>query len=202
MKEVKTVKGFRKALAGEIGIEQTEKLFESFHERYRELIEDNPDETPELKEHSVKIIYPSIAMADTLQKFGWSREKAIDWIYDYFEKDAEAGAASMRLMLKIPFAYKLVPGMFLSVQEKDFGANAGFDSEIVVNEKDHTVFHMLKCPYNDIFRRYGYPELVKCLCHQDDVKNSSMHKYLKWERSETLGQGDDHCDFDIRIEKK
>ena len=199
MKKNKTMKGFQKKLRREIGRDEAEKIMSSSYIRFQELLDENSGESRELQEHSVKIIYPAIALADTLQSSGWTREKAVSWIYSYFEEDAERDAASMRIMLKIPFAYRLVPGMFLSVQEKDFGTRAGFESKVIVNEKDHIEFHMLKCPYNDLFRKYGYPDLVCCLCHQDDVKNGNMHRKLVWSRKETLGSGGDHCDFSMEI---
>ena len=199
MKENRTVKGFRKELGLEFGKDEVESIMASFYLRYRELLDENPGETPELQEHSVDRIYPTIAMADALQKSGMTREESVSWLHDLWERSAEKEAQSMRMMLKIPFSYRLVPGMFLSVQERNFGDKAGFVSKVISNERSHTVFHMLKCPYNDIFRRYGYPELVDCFCHQDDVKNERMHSRLEWKRENTLGSGGDHCDFSMEI---
>lgn len=199
MKENRTIKSFRKALRRDFGKETAERMLSSFDNRYSALLEENPGESEELQEHTSRLIYPAIAMADTLQKFGRTRSEAVEWLYDEFERAAESEAASMRMMLKIPFAYRLVPGMFLKVQKRDFGEEAGFVSKVVLEQKDHTVFHMLKCPYNDAFRRYGYPELIRCFCHQDDVKNGRMHPRLKWSRRHTLACDGPYCDFSMEI---
>ena len=155
MKENRKIRGFRKALTSEFGKEKAERIMKDFWPRYEEILSENPGESKELQEHSRDIIYPTVAMADALQKNGMNREEAVSWLYRWFEKEAEGEARSMQMMLKLPGAYRLVPGMFISTQEKSFGKNAGFESRIILNEKNHTHFDMLKCPYNDLFRKYG-----------------------------------------------
>ena len=54
---------------------------------------------------------------------------------------------------------------------------------------------MMKCPYHDTCAEYGCPELCRCFCDSDDVSYTGLHPKLIWERSMTLGRGNDRCDF-------
>ena len=60
---------------------------------------------------------------------------------------------------------------------------------------------MMKCPYHDTCVAYGYPELCRCYCDSDDISYAGLHPKLIWERSMTLGRGDDRCDFCMKIMK-
>ena len=60
---------------------------------------------------------------------------------------------------------------------------------------------MMKCPYHDTCAEYGCPELCRCFCDSDDISYTGLHPKLIWERSMTLGRGDDRCDFCMKIEK-
>ena len=60
---------------------------------------------------------------------------------------------------------------------------------------------MMKCPYHDICAEYGCPELCRCFCDSDDISYAGLHPKLIWERTMTLGRGDDRCDFCMKIIK-
>ena len=40
-----------------------------------------------------------------------------------------------------------------------------------------------------------------CFCDSDDISYTGLHPKLIWERSMTLGRGDDRCDFCMKIIK-
>ena len=58
---------------------------------------------------------------------------------------------------------------------------------------------MMKCPYHDICTEYGCQELCRCFCDSDDISYTGLHPKLIWERSMTLGRGNDRCDFCMKI---
>ena len=80
-----------------------------------------------------------------------------------------------------------------------FGESSGFELRDTKTEKDICHIDMLSCPYNSICRACGCPELTKLFCGSDDTAYGNMHKKLSWERTKTLGRGDDCCDFILRI---
>ena len=58
---------------------------------------------------------------------------------------------------------------------------------------------MLECPYMNICRKYGCPEIVPAFCASDDVAYGNMHPKLVWGRTKTLGRGDECCDFKLTV---
>ena len=58
---------------------------------------------------------------------------------------------------------------------------------------------MMKCPYHDTCADYGCPELCRCFCDSDDISYTGLHPKLIWERSMTLGRGNDRCDFCMKV---
>ena len=46
---------------------------------------------------------------------------------------------------------------------------------------------------------YGCPELCRCFCNSDDISYTGLHPKLIWERSMTLGRGNDRCDFFMKV---
>ena len=60
---------------------------------------------------------------------------------------------------------------------------------------------MMKCPYHDTCADYGCPELCRCFCDSDDISYTGLYPKLIWERSMTLGRGNDRCDFCMKTIK-
>ena len=58
---------------------------------------------------------------------------------------------------------------------------------------------MMECPYHDTCTEYGCPELCRCFCDSDDISYAGLHPKLIWERSMTLGRGNDRCDFCMKV---
>ena len=58
---------------------------------------------------------------------------------------------------------------------------------------------MMKCPYHDTCAEYGCPELCRCFCDSDDISYTGLHPKLIWERTMTLGRGNDRCDFCMKV---
>ena len=185
-------------LAGEA---KAETIMKDAYSRYAELLEENKDEPKCMDPHTKARIYPGIAVFESVVKAGYTREEAAKVIYDHFDYSAAKGAKVLRAILKIPGLYKKVPKFAANMIDKSFGADAGFKA--VRRKVDETGMHidMAVCPYNEICKKYGCPEIVKAFCHSDDVAYGHMHPKLIWARTKSLGLGGDCCDFIINVEK-
>ena len=54
--------------------------------------------------------------------------------------------------------------------------------------------------YDQFVRTAGdCPELCRCFCDSDDISYTGLHPKLIWERSMTLGRGNDRCDFCMKV---
>lgn len=194
--------GCRPLIVKLVGEDQAEKVMQNAYKRYNELLDENKDEPKIMDPHTKARIYPGISVFESLLKAGCTREEAAQVIYDYFDVFAEKGARSLRTILKIPGLYKKVPKIASRMIDKSFGSEAGFQSVKRKVDKEGMHIDMMVCPYNEICKKYGCPEIVKAFCHSDDVAYGNMHPKLIWARTKTLGRGGDCCDFIINVKHK
>ena len=101
----------------------------------------------------------------------------------------------------IPGLYRLVPGVFVKSTRSVFGPAAGFAPKELQAGNGIWRVDMMKCPYHDTCVAYGCPELCCCFCDSDDISYTGLHPKLIWERSMTLGRGNDRCDFCMKTIK-
>ena len=179
--------------------EKAHHIAEKAETKLYKFYKENDGETKAVKAHTFKVIYPAVSYYEAMQEEGLSKEKAYEIMYDAFTNDAKKDYDSMKLMLKIPGAYKLVPLMWKKVTKSMFGFDAGFVFSFYPTDNTEARFDMTKCPYCEYFKSLGCPELTKILCHTDDVKNDGLHPKLLWHRTKTMGNGDELCDFQMKI---
>ena len=193
--------GCKQFVVALVGEDKAKEVMTNAHKRYDELLKENKDEPKAMDPHTKARIYPAISVFESLLKAGCSREEAAQVIYDFYDLFAKKGAKVLQGILKIPGLYKKIPKFACKMIDKSFGSNAGFKS--IKRKVDKNVMHvdMMVCPYNNICRKYGCPEIVKAFCHSDDIAYGNMHPKLIWARTKTLGRGGDCCDFIINIKK-
>lgn len=167
--------------------------------RYDALCAENADETKAVQMHTRSRIYPAISVFEALTASGISRQDAAQLILDFYKVRAQKPAKVIRNLLKIPGLYKAVPKIFLIGVNKLFGPDAGFQAKHYETEAGCFRMDMLECPYRNICRKYGCPEIVPAFCASDDVAYGNMHPKLLWGRTKTLGRGDEFCDFKLTV---
>ena len=101
--------------------------------------------------------------------------------------------------MRIPGLYKKVPGIFSEQTPKLFGVTAGFASREIQTTGGVWRIDMTRCPYHDMCGQYNYPELCTCFCDSDDIAYESLHPKIVWQRTGTLGRGDECCDFCLKL---
>ena len=90
-------------------------------------------------------------------------------------------------------------GVFVKSTRSIFGPAAGFAPKELQTGNGVWRVDMMKCPYHDTCAEYGCPELCRCFCDSDDISYTGLHPKLIWERSMTLGRGNDRCDFCMKV---
>ncbi len=193
--------GCKPFIAALLGEEKVNAVLSDAYGRYEALLEENKGEPKAMDPHTKARIYPAISVFESLLKAGCTREDAAQVIYDYYDCFAKKGAKKLQTLLKIPGLYKKVPKLACNMLNKGFGANAGFTSIKRKTDQNYMHIDMMVCPYNDICRKYGCPEIITAFCHSDDIAYGNMHPKLIWGRTKTLGRGGDCCDFIIHTKE-
>ena len=202
MKQPKYLRNMVPELKEKYGEEKAHTILNHAQSRYEALIEENKDDPPAYFGQKRERIYPSIALFDALLDAGAGREEAAAFVTDYYRRLSERALPAIRAVLKIPGLYRLVPKLFFHTALKHCVPEAGFLTENRFLSKSEMHFDIIKCPYQDSCVRYGCPELVKGFCETDDICYGDMHPRLSWDRTKTLGRGDEVCDFKLRITEK
>ena len=181
------------------GAEKTASIMDKALKRYDETVTENKDEPKEYHMHTLERIYPAIAMFDAMREEGIDRKETAQFLIDYYKWRSSKLAPIIKTIFKIPGLYRIVPKFFFNMMKKSFGPKAGFKSEDHFLSKKEIRFNMVKCPYFDKCKKYGCPEIVRGFCDADDICYGNMHPKLSWDRTKTIGYGNDACDFAIHI---
>ena len=64
-----------------------------------------------------------------------------------------------------------------------------------------TAFDVYSCPYVKIMKELGCAEACPIVCRQDEYSYGGM-RGIAFERTKTLGRGDEKCDFCYRLKRK
>ena len=179
---------------------QAKELNTAFDMRLSALLAENAGASKEKQYHLKRQILPGISAYETLQRV-MSKEEALQTVHGYVEHLARTSHKQLAALLHIPGLYRLVPGVFVKSTRSVFGPAAGFDPKELQAGNGVWRVDMMKCPYHDTCTEYGCPELCRCFCDSDDISYTGLHPKLIWERSMTLGRGNDRCDFCMKVKK-
>ncbi len=79
------------------------------------------------------------------------------------------------------------------------GSGLAFDPRVVRDDGAHFDFDVVSCQWAELFAELGEPEIGHLLfCSQDFVWCSAIEG-MELERTTTIMQGADHCDFRVRL---
>ena len=199
MKESYLTKAFRET-AHERFPEREAELNSAFEKRLGELRSEHAGASRQMMRHLESQIMPGIAAYETLQTV-MPKEEALRTVHGYVEERAYRLKKIFLRLMRIPGLYKKVPGIFAAQTPKFFGISAGFEANEIRTTGGVWRIDMTRCPYHDECVRCGCPELCHCFCDSDDITYDGLHPKLIWQRTMTLGRGDDGCDFCMKVVK-
>ena len=199
MKESYLTKAFRET-ARERFPEREAELNSAFKKRLGELRSEHAGASRQRMRHLESQIMPGIAAYETLQTV-MPKEEALRTVHGYVEERAYRLKKIFLRLMRIPGLYKKVPGIFAAQTPKFFGISAGFEANEIRTTGGVWRIDMTRCPYHDECVRCGCPELCRCFCDSDDITYDGLHPKLIWQRTMTLGRGDDRCDFCMKVVK-
>ena len=187
--------------------EEYENIKKESNNRYIQLCDENKDIPKALNSHVKMVIFPSIAVYETLIQHGMDEDKTVDFISATFVKLCGMGFKFKSLQLHLFGSYHRYPQNFVKNSIKDFSPESGFQYELPKESNPAIArFDIVKCPYHDFCMKYNCLKLNRAFCDSDDAKYGNLHPKLLWRRTGTLGKGNTCCDFLImdtsRVDKK
>lgn len=164
--------------------------------RYEALYHERPHFThPALRWHLEQNILPGLALYQALREEQGERDAALTETGSLLALGSTSRAlnrlTNMRKYLPLPFALfrQIVRVSLLAYPQQ------GWDIERREDSENSFAFNIHRCFYLDVLTAYGAPELTAMFCQLDDMAYATLSPGIRWERTRTLGRGDDYCDF-------
>ena len=195
MRVQRLIKETCKIVSEDVGEVKAAQIARSAQKRYEALRAENSSDSKELRSHSYKRIYPGIAVYEAMRSEGISQEKAVWYIREYFQRIAAKRVPFFQRAIKTFGLARKFPYLFMAGIKKSCQPNAGFVYELPESHDNEARINIVRCPYFEICKRYGCPEITSAYCDSDDAGYGNLHPNLIWGRTKTIGHGGDCCDF-------
>ena len=195
MRVQRLIKETCRIVSEDVGKAKAAQIARSAQKRYEALRAENSSDSKELRSHSYKRIYPGIAVYEAMRAEDISQEKAVWYIREYFQRLAAKRVPFFQRAIKTFGLARKFPHLFVAGVKKSCQSNAGFVYELPESHYNEARINIVRCPYFEICKRYGCPEITSAYCDSDDAGYGNLHPNLIWGRTKTIGHGGDCCDF-------
>lgn len=166
--------------------------------KYNELLKKRkPELNKALESHLVRGILPTLAVYKVFISRGLKQKEALANIDSLYRTSTHMNVHLYSALGHFPFFFPILRKAIVYVM-KNYYPNEGWETTWIENSKDLISFDIRRCFYFDIFELHGCKELTQCCCNIDDYLYQNMSKSVAWERTMTLGRGDNKCSFRFR----
>jgi len=192
---------WRRELAKTRGNFEAARLVGLTQARYDELFASRPRfSTRAVQGHLEHRILPVLSLYQTLLAEAPTRQTALAETIGLVKASTERTRRLFALLSKTPDPY----GVFRSLAKPFMRAafpEEGWHIEWLEDSDDRIAFDIRdRCPYRDTYSALGAPELAPQHCTLDDWVYEPVSQWIRFERTGTLAQGCDRCDFQyIRV---
>lgn len=188
------LKVWQRALIEKHGEVQGALLAARTQARYQALYDERPHFThPALRWHLEQNILPGLALYQVLSKESNDQGAVLAEVGSLLEIGSRAVSRFVNVYTYLPLPFTIMQQMF-KASLLAF-PRQGWDIEQVENSKTSFAFNVHRCFYLDVLTAYSAPELTSLYCRLDDLLYANWSPSIRWERTKTLGRGDDCCDF-------
>ncbi len=195
--QVPNLRVFLRAVAKELGREASQRVGEITSSIYADLIRDRDlPENGALQVHLDNYILSGLSLYRALQVSGVGQKQALGLVDRAFETWAVRARNLLRIPGRLPFYFFFMRLLTRRILSAGF-PEEGWKIEWEEVSKERIAFNMGSCYYLDQLKFHGAPELVPLYCRVDDVVFESFSPFIQWNRTKTLGRGNDCCNFEF-----
>jgi hypothetical protein len=187
---------WEKEIAREYNQKEAEIWIERVQARYDELFTGGLRYKPSTlqKMHFENRILPAIAAFEVLLLDGKTKSEALLTIDRLMEATMERQKALYKFWGRFPFFFDMLRLTIKPVTVMQFPTR-GWRTEFLNLGPDVIAINEHSCFYMNVLTEYGLPELTAPFCHLDDFLFNGVTRYVRWERTQTIAQGGEMCDF-------
>lgn len=153
------------------------------------------------KKHALcNSIFPGIAIYQTLQKYGFTKNEAYYILENTFKPIAKFAGIIYNTLDLLPNGYKLIRKSLWNDMK---GKNSKcWETDFLQDDDNGFAYTVNKCIFVDVPAENNCSEISKLYCKNDIYCFKGLHRHVKWERTQTLGYGGSCCDFVFKKVKR
>jgi 2-dehydropantoate 2-reductase len=186
---------WQQALTKRHGAVQAAQLIARVEARYNELYAGRSQPAnPTLRWHLEDRILPGLALYHVLCAEYSNRDTALAEVDELFSTLLSWRQKQIALLRRLPKPFTVFRWLVRRIMQTTYPPE-GWDIEWVADDPQRIAFDIRRCFYLDTLTAYGAPELTPHYCAADDWMFAALAPSISWERTKTLGWGDDRCDF-------
>jgi hypothetical protein len=153
--------------------------------------------TPALERQLYETLLPLLALYQALTMAIGDEVGALEATEACLHAEYAQRIRLMPVFSHLPGSFSLLKRIIRRMVRTSFPAE-GWEAQIVSDTRDRFEFTMHRCFYHETLQRYGASALTPILCKTDDWLGEALAPAIRWERTRTLGRGDEYCDFCYR----
>ena len=146
--------------------------------------------------HTDGNIFPSAAIYLSMKEK--DPKKAFEVMRVSMKANSEKAGASLAKSARFPGFTRFFLAMWGPVAKKSFGETAGFKNVFYPKKKGEFAMDITQCPYHTYLTELGCPEINRLFCDNDIYCYGNIPG-LEFIRTKTIGNGDELCDFRLRL---
>jgi hypothetical protein len=186
---------WQRELAARRGEAEAARLLARAQARYDELYATRARPTRRaLRVHLERGILPGLALYQTLLEESGNKQVAVAEVESLPTSTLTILSKLMPLLGRLPDPFAVFRHITAWVVGIGFPME-GWQVDPVEASDDCIAFDVRRCFYLDTLTGYGAPELTSVYCGGDDALFAMLPPSITWERTMTLGRGDNRCNF-------
>ncbi|MGE5138987.1 MAG: L-2-amino-thiazoline-4-carboxylic acid hydrolase [Rudaea sp.] len=186
----------QQALAQTRGKVQAAFLAARVQARYQDLYAHRPHfYQPALRRHLESSILPGLALYQALREGSEDQDAIMAEIDRVFAAwvDRSFQRRQVKLLERLPAPFSILRFGNRLALKMNFPAE-GWNIEWIEDNDRCVAYDIHECFYLNVLTAYGAQELTAHFCRSDDLLYGNLPG-ISWERTKTLGRGDDRCNF-------
>jgi len=194
-------KYFNKYCITKFGPDMGKQIFTVAEEKLAEMIKEaDYRNNNDIRWHMETNMLPTIAMYQVFKKFDSTADKAYDVTSEVLQIACRKDQRKNQFIGRLPFGYYLFKMFCKTIIVKQY-PKEGWDIHWIKYDEHEIHFDMKSCIYFEITRKYNCPEICPLFCANDDITLTGYKPAIVFERSETIGKGQNRCDFHFKNKK-
>lgn len=189
---------FKSFCIDKFGLALGNSIFTEAENKLSAIVEEADDRNSKsIRWHMDKNMLPAIAIYLTFRQTDFTSKTAYECTDEILQIFRLKSKQKNQLIGSLPFGYFAFKTFCKRIVTKQY-PKQGWEIQWMQNDQHEVCFHMKSCIYVETTQKYGCPELCPLFCKNDTVVLAGYRPAIVFERTETIANGSNKCDFHFK----